>query len=101
MSLKDASSLTPQIQLSKIIDSLAPTDVETNRLIVSSPKYMGTLATLLSDTPKEVLQIYFIWKATQAFTSVLEADELKPYTQFENDLRGRVRLVNFEPFMRC
>jgi endothelin-converting enzyme len=98
MSLKDADKLTPQIHLVSIIDNLAPSDVKTDRLIVMSPSYMKNLSDILSSTPKEVLQTYLIWKVVQAYSSVVEADELKPYSQFSNELQGKVRFVFPSPF---
>lgn len=90
MSLTDADDLTPQIQLPKIIDSLAPSDYKTTRLIVMSPHYMEGLASILNNTSKEVLQTYFRWKAVQAFSSDIEADAIKPYRRFANELQGKV-----------
>jgi endothelin-converting enzyme len=92
MPRKDADSLAPQIQLSTIINGLDPSDVKTNRLIVFSPQYLKTLSSVLDKTSREVLQIYFIWKVIQAYYSVLEADELKPYSRFINELQGKVCL---------
>lgn len=89
MSLKEADALTPQIHLTSIISSLSPADVKTERLIVSSPNYMTNLTTIISETPKDVLQTYFIWKAIQAFASEIEADELKAYGRFRNELQGK------------
>jgi len=89
MSLKDADLLTPQISLSIIINNLAPSDVKTNRLIILSPEYMKTLSSVLEETSREILQAYFVWKVIQAFSSVLEADEIKPYKRFINELQGK------------
>jgi len=92
MSLEDADKLTPQINLSSIINSLAPSDVKTKRLIVMSPNYMTNVTSILSDTPKDVLQTYLLWKLVQAYASVIEADEIKPYSRFTNKLQGKVGL---------
>ena len=99
MSLKDADLLTPQIKLSTIINNLAPSHVQTNRLIITSPEYMKTLATLLSSTSKEVIQTYFIWKVLQSFATLVEAEEIKPYTRFINELQGIVRNEAAYPFV--
>jgi predicted metalloendopeptidase len=93
MSLKEADKLTPQIHLSSIINSLAPLDVKTDRLIVMSPSYMKNLSSILSSSSKEVLQTYFIWKVVQAYSSVIEANELKPYSRFSNELQGKVKIL--------
>ncbi|PQE17031.1 peptidase family m13 protein [Rutstroemia sp. NJR-2017a BBW] len=89
MSLDDASKLAPQIQLSKIVRSLVPADVEVDRLIVASPSYMKALAEVLDSTSKETLEAYFKWKLIQSFASAIKADELKPYTRFMNELQGK------------
>jgi endothelin-converting enzyme len=91
MSLADADQVTPQIHLSTIINTLAPADFRTSRIIVMSPNYMKELANILYNTSKEVLQTYFLWKATQAFASDIEADAIKPYKRFANELQGKVR----------
>jgi endothelin-converting enzyme len=90
MSLKEASSLAPQLQLSTILNGLAPSDVQVDRLIVMSPTYMTNLSSILDQTPKKVLQTYLVWKAIQTYSSVVEADEVKPYTEFSNELEGKV-----------
>lgn len=92
MSLKDADKLTPEIHLSKIIKGLSPSSVKPHRIIVTSPTYMKKLTELLSNSSREVLQTYFAWKVIQAYASVIEADELKPYSRFRNVLQGKVGL---------
>ncbi|KAK6612031.1 Endothelin-converting enzyme 1-like protein 1 [Botrytis cinerea] len=89
MSLQEADKLTPQIHLSKIIHSLIPADVHLDRLIIASPSYMHALADVLKTTPKETLQTYFVWKLIQTFYTEIEADELKPYRKFINELQGK------------
>ena len=92
MSLKDADSLTPQVQLANILNKLAPSDYITDRLIIASPTYMKNLTQILSSTSRETLQTYLIWKVVQAFASEIEADEIKPYTRFSNKLQGKVTI---------
>ena len=90
MSLKEADKLTPKIKLADLISSLEPADVKTERIIVMSPSYMSNLTDILSVTPSKTLQTYFVWKAIQAFAPYVEADELKPYKRFLNELQGKV-----------
>lgn len=51
---------------------------------------MRNLTDILSSTPKDVLQTYLLWKTIQKYSSVIEADELKPYSRFMNKLQGKV-----------
>jgi endothelin-converting enzyme len=92
MSLEDADALTPQIRLSKLINTLAPSDYKTSRLIVMSPSYMKDLMNILSETPNDVLQTYFIWKTIQSFAPYIEADAVVPYKRFSNEVQGKVHL---------
>ncbi|EKD14071.1 peptidase family M13 [Drepanopeziza brunnea f. sp. 'multigermtubi' MB_m1] len=89
MSIKDADALTPQIHLAMIVKELEPADVKTNRIIVASPSYQKNLTKILSSSSKEVLQTYFMWKAIQAFSSMVESEALLPYTKFVNELQGK------------
>ncbi len=91
MSLAEADKLAPAIQLESIIESLAPADFETEKVIVVSPQYMKDLVGTLNETPKEVIQMYFVWKTIQEFASYIEADAVKPYKRFRNELQGKVR----------
>lgn len=90
MSLADADSLAPQIHLAKIITGLAPADFKPSRIIVMTPQYIEDLTSILNNTSKEVLQTYLRWKVIQAFSSDIEADAIKPYRQFANELQGKV-----------
>lgn len=90
MSLDEAADLVPQINLTAILSGLAPAAVPVTRVIVTSPKYMKSLSTILKESPREVLQNYFIWKAAQSLASYVQADAVKPYQRFVNELAGKV-----------
>lgn len=90
MSPKEADSLVPSLQLSKIIDNLSPADVRADRIIVMAPDYLKQLNKIIADTPRDVIQAYFIWKAIQSYSSFIEADAITPYKQFVNVLQGKV-----------
>lgn len=96
MSLKDTDALTPDLHISKLIESLSPTNVKTDRLIVMAPQYLKDLNKLISSTPKSVFNTYFQWKVIQAFYPYVEADALAPYRRFVNELQGKVnRLLKY------
>jgi hypothetical protein len=90
LSLKDTDALTPDLHISKLIESLSPADVKTDRVIVMAPKYLKDLNKLISSTPKSVFNTYFQWKAIQAFYPYVEADAITPYKRFINELQGKV-----------
>ena len=92
MSLSDASELAPKIDLSHVISTLAsPHKVE--RLIVTSPKYLKELQSIVDETKPAVLQSYFIWKVVQAYYHYVDSPVTKPYKGFVNELAGKVSLI--------
>lgn len=97
MSLQEASALTPKIDLTRIISSLAQGQ-EVNRLIVAAPQYMKDLQSILDETDSRVVQSYFLWKAVQAFYPYVSSPILKPYKRFVNVLHGKVCIPLY---LRC
>lgn len=91
MSLKDASALTPKIDLARVIAGLSGGQ-DVNRLIVGAPQYLKDLQTILEETDQAVLQNYFSWKAVQAFYPYVSSLAVKPYKRFVNELAGKVRI---------
>lgn len=90
VSLADADKTVPQLQLAKLIESLAPADKTPNRIIMMAPQYMKNLTSILSKTPEEVVHTYILWKQIQTFASYIEADAVTPLRQFSNELQGKV-----------
>ncbi|OLN86985.1 Endothelin-converting enzyme 1-like protein 1 [Colletotrichum chlorophyti] len=89
MLIDEAAALTPEIELTALIHDLAPDGFVVERIIVASPKYMTELSTILAETDKEVIRNYFLWKAIQSFSSYVDADAVKPYRRFVNELAGK------------
>jgi len=101
MSLKEADALTPDLHISRLIESLSPADVKTDRLIVMAPQYLKDLNKLISSTPKSVFNTYFQWKVIQAFYAYVEADALTPYRRFVNELQGKVNRLPKDPYKQA
>ncbi|KAL2881034.1 hypothetical protein SGCOL_003693 [Colletotrichum sp. CLE4] len=89
MLIDEASALAPEIELTALIHDLVPEGFVVERVIVMSPKYMTELSTILSGTDNEVIQNYFVWKAIQSLGCYVDADALKPYKHFKNELAGK------------
>jgi endothelin-converting enzyme len=89
MSLKDASDLTPQLDLSELIQALAPPKFEVKTVIVASPSYLKKLSEILDGAASDTLQNYFIWKVVQSLSSYIDAPAVTPYKRFSNELQGK------------
>lgn len=90
MLIDKAAALAPEVGLDDLVHHLAPSDVVVERIIVSSPDYLKALSSIISDASTDILRTYFAWKAVQSFSSYVEADEIKPYKRFVNELSGKV-----------
>lgn len=101
MSFDEAASLAPEVGLDSLIRDLAPSDYEVKRVIVTSPSYLKALSAVVSDAGTDVLRTYFAWRTVQSFASSVEADELKPYKRFSNELSGKDPDSAPERWRRC
>lgn len=90
MHIDEAAALVPEVDLKALLAAQAPKDTKVERVIVTSPNYLKALSKIVAETPKDVLQSYFIWKAVQSFSHYVEADAIKPYQRFVNVLSGKV-----------
>lgn len=97
MSIDEAANLTHQVDLKALIQGLAPGDVDVTRVIVNTPQYQKELSTIIDETDAKVLQSYFVWKAVQSFSGYIEADAIKPYKRFTNELVGKVCYASTVP----
>ena len=88
-SIAETRALLPQISFESLISSQAPTGFKPNFLIVAFPKYMKELSDILSSTPKEVIQNFFLWKIVQGYASKIEDPAVESLRRFENTLRGK------------
>ncbi|KAK7193250.1 hypothetical protein DPSP01_008151 [Paraphaeosphaeria sporulosa] len=101
MAIEEAASLTPQVDLKALIQDLAPSDVDITRVIVNTPEYQKKLSLIIDETDAKVLQSYFVWKTVQSFSAYIEADAIKPYKRFTNELVGKDPDSAPERWRRC
>ncbi|KAE8145058.1 hypothetical protein BDV25DRAFT_165490 [Aspergillus avenaceus] len=98
---KEVQSLLPQLSVSEIVSTLAPSRYTSDRLIIGSPSYMKSLSTILNETPREVVQLYFKWKIIQAYEGEIDEAKVKPLRQFNNKLAGKDPQATQERWRKC
>jgi endothelin-converting enzyme len=62
---------------------------------------MRSLSQILSDTPKDIVQAYMIWKTIQAYVSKVQDPVLKPLERFNNQLQGKDPDATEERWRTC
>jgi endothelin-converting enzyme len=90
MKLDDAADLTPEVDLKGLLRELSPKHVGIERVIVMAPEYQKKLSSIISETDSEVLMNHLVWKAVQSFAGYVDAEAVKPYKRFVNELAGKV-----------
>ncbi|KZM19337.1 Endothelin-converting enzyme 1 [Ascochyta rabiei] len=101
MSLDDANKLAPEIDLKGLLHKLVPKHVGVNRVIVMAPDYQKKLSSILSETDSEVVMNYLLWKATQSLSGYIDAEAVKPYKRFVNELAGKDPESTPERWRKC
>ena len=100
LSLKDASALIPQISIPYLISSRSPGFVP-EKIIVGSPSYLEAVSDILSETDKETIQAYLVWRTVQVYGPNIESDSIKPLLRFNNQLQGKDPEVKEERWRTC
>ena len=100
-SLAEIADLVPQLSFGKLISALAPSAPKPSKLIVESPEYLKTLATVFDTTDRTTLQAYFVWKTVQAYHYAVEDDAVKPLKRFNNELSGKDPDATEERWRTC
>ncbi|KAL5435389.1 hypothetical protein PMIN07_011990 [Paraphaeosphaeria minitans] len=101
MAVNEAANLTPQVDLKALLHDLAPSDIDITRVIVNTPEYQKRLSSIIDETDAKVLQSYFVWKTVQSFSGYIEADAIKPYKRFTNELVGKDPDSTPDRWRRC
>ena len=93
MSLNDTVALIPQLGLEHFIKTHVPSNYTVDYIITSFPNYLRNVSSILSTTPKEGLQAYFIWTTLATFQGSVIAPEVQTLRRFFRILNGQVRII--------
>lgn len=99
--LENTEKLLPEISISSIISALAPSGYKTERVIVGSPSYMESLSSILGETSRETVQLFFKWKLIQSFANNIEDPKIRPLREFNNKLDGKDPQAAEERWRKC
>lgn len=99
--LEETEKLLPEISFSSIISALAPSGYKTERVIVGSPSYMKSLSSILGESSRETVQLFFKWKLIQSFANDIEDPKIRPFQEFKNKLDGKDPQAAEERWRKC
>jgi hypothetical protein len=91
--LAQIDTLLPGLNLVNIVTKLSPPEHLVQNVTIGSPAYAKQLSALLAQTPPEVLQGYFMWKAVVQLAPEVIAPELEPWKEFVESISEPVRFL--------
>ncbi|KAH8669436.1 hypothetical protein BGZ61DRAFT_364096 [Ilyonectria robusta] len=88
VSLAEIQAAAPQLNYQFVINQLAPEGYSADRVVVTAPTYFQNLSQIISQTPPQVLETFFIWKAIYSLSPYIESEPTNAYNNFQAKLSG-------------
>ncbi|KAK7421074.1 hypothetical protein QQX98_002432 [Neonectria punicea] len=86
--LDEVKSIAKGLNYEYVIDQLAPKGYVPERILFPSTSYFGNLSLAISETPVEVIETFFIWKAISTLSPYIESEETNAYNEFLKKSQG-------------
>lgn len=101
LTVEETHELLPEISFAEIISSLAPSGYNHDRVIVGSPSYAKSLSSIIRETPRQTVQLFFKWKLISRYAYGIEDPKVKPIREFGNQLAGKDPQAVGERWRKC
>ncbi|KAI1328615.1 peptidase family M13 [Xylariaceae sp. FL0255] len=99
--VSDAGKIGPALSLDKVIQGLVPLNYTVDRMLLAFPDFLGNVSQIISETPKSVIQSYFIWQIVNTYSSFVEGPEVQPINRFSNVFAGKDPETKTERWKTC
>ncbi|KAI8717735.1 hypothetical protein NCS52_00850300 [Fusarium sp. LHS14.1] len=87
--IEDIQKLAPQLNYEYVVKQLAPKGYRADKVAFSTQGYYKTLSEVLSETPAEVIQTFFVWKAIAALSPYVETELTNAWNAFFQQQQGK------------
>ncbi|KAF7542383.1 hypothetical protein G7Z17_g11618 [Cylindrodendrum hubeiense] len=81
-SLAEIQKLAPQLNYKYVVGQLANEGYVAKKVTFAGSSYYKSLSQIISKTPSEVIQTFFIWQAITSLSPYIESEEMEAYTNF-------------------
>lgn len=81
-SLAEIQKLAPQLNYANVVEQLAPEGYLAEVVTFQLSNYYETLSEIISKTPSEVLQAFFVWKSISSLAPYIESEPTNAYNDF-------------------
>lgn len=80
--IEDIQKLAPQLNYEYVVKQLAPKGYRADKVAFSAQGYFQNLSQTLSETPAEVIQTFFVWRAITALSPYVETELTNTWNAF-------------------
>ncbi|KAI5459009.1 hypothetical protein BGZ63DRAFT_455861 [Mariannaea sp. PMI_226] len=87
-SITEVQKIAPQLNYEYVVSKLAPEGYQANKLAATPISYFKKISEVISQTPSDVLQTFFVWKAIIALSPYVESDETNAFSNFKKEQSG-------------
>ncbi|KAI5461589.1 hypothetical protein BGZ63DRAFT_404435 [Mariannaea sp. PMI_226] len=88
LSLDMIQKAAPQLNYEYVVRQLAPKDYKADKVETTSLQFFANYSQIITETPPEVIQTFFIWKAISALSPYVESQLPEAYNTFQTKLNG-------------
>ncbi|UPL03846.1 hypothetical protein LCI18_014780 [Fusarium solani-melongenae] len=87
--IEDIQKLAPQLNYEYVVKELAPKGYRADKVAFSTQGYYKELSDVISETPAEVIQTFFVWKAITALSPYVETELTNAWNAFFQKQLGK------------
>lgn len=84
----DLKELAPEVDYEGVIEKLAPVNWK-GTVTAHGPSYFRNMSGIISHTPTQTIQAYFVWRMISSVSSYIEHDLTNAYNDFQSKLLGK------------
>jgi endothelin-converting enzyme len=88
ISLAEIQKDAPQLNYEYVVSHLAPKGYKAEKVIISPIGFFKNVSRIISETPSEVIQTFFVWRAISALSPYIESEPTNAYNNFNAKLYG-------------
>ncbi|KAL9567451.1 hypothetical protein ACKAV7_008401 [Fusarium commune] len=89
ISLAEIQREAPQFNYVYVVNQLAPEGYKANKVIISPVELFKNFSQIISKTPSEILQTFFVWKAISSLSPYVESELTNTYNNLRAKLDGK------------
>ncbi|KAF9767827.1 hypothetical protein IL306_014947, partial [Fusarium sp. DS 682] len=89
LSITEIQELAPQLNFKYVVDQLAPEGFDDSKIGFSSAGLYKNMSDKISQTPPEVIQTFFLWKAIAAVSTYVDSPQTEAYNNWAMKQQGR------------